>query len=117
MIVRMAILAALMLCAAPAMAECGTNGCFDVRITKLYPQTQGDVLIETDGNATLLGCTPAAGSYITLKISAPDSPYFGQQQAVYALVLSSFLQNRVVSLRTANSSVGCTVDYVTVSAN
>ena len=93
---------------APAVASavCNNYTCEDVKITVLVTIGDGNVLIRTNGNQSMLDCTQESGVYMTLLASSP------RFKEMYANVLAFQLAGQPMSFRVNTGSAGCTLAYV-----
>jgi len=100
------VLSGLMLATGPANAACNTGSCGPTLVKELYVNTGGQVYVELSDSLSPLDCTPVPGGYLTLDMSLPTS------DEVYALLLSTHLQQSPIWVRLNNQSAGCTIAYV-----
>ena len=87
-------------CRAPSLK----NVC-DAKIERLRVQGDGEVLIHTSGNESILACQ-LFDSYIVLRKSHPGF------EEVYSLLLAAQLADRQVRVRMYSGTSICRVNYV-----
>lgn len=97
----------LALLSTEALAECLSSYrmCQDVYITRMVTD-RAEVNIQTTGTLSNLSCTPLAGGYFQLEMSAPNA------KEIYSHILTLHLQKRLASIRLSDSQSTCTVVYV-----
>ncbi len=88
-------------------AECVPHICQDVHVQRLYPNTTGLIYVATTGDETKLDCSPVSGEYLSFNLSEPAGDVF------YSTLLAAQIADRKVSIRIANGSDGCNVQYIT----
>jgi hypothetical protein len=65
----------------------------------------GNLRIATDGDETVLNCTPVDGVYLTLQT---DDPNFNRK---YALLLTAYTLDQDVGIRIVEGTSNCAVSY------
>ncbi len=93
------------LSSAPALGACGSYYCTDT-ISMLVVDDSGVSLQLTSGLSGLTNCTADSGTYLRLPKTDPN------YAAHYALLLAAKFTERVLSIRTIDSSPNCSVMYV-----
>ena len=96
----------LLLLGGIAYGACTSTGCTDVRVTRLYVNTQYVTYVLTDGDETALNCTLVSGVYMTL------DHYDANYKSVYSTLLAAQIADRPVSIRTVDNSTNCKITYV-----
>jgi len=97
---------ALGLITTSANAACATNSCVHVKIESVLASANGDVLISTNGDESLLNCTaPGAGKFLTLKSTSAG------QKNVYAALLSIFVTQKDVQINILPGSPVCEITF------
>jgi len=86
-------------------ADCGSTGCYNVNVEKLYVAGNGNIYIGTDGDESLLDCTSPGNTLVTIINSHPG------KNAIYSLLLTAKTTNKKVAIRTQNGSGNCQVEY------
>jgi hypothetical protein len=94
-----------------AYAECIQQGCYDVYVDELYPESPGGAWIKTSGNETLANCTANSGVYLRLVGTAPG------YKEIYATLLAAQLSEKKVNIRVNEGTNPCTIAYVTLNRN
>ena len=97
---------ALTFAAQLAGAECVATGCDNARVLQLYTEANGKVYVQLSGTLSNLNCTLVSATFVTLQ---PTASRFSQ---VYASLLAAQLADRVLSVRIATGSSGCTIEYI-----
>ena len=87
-------------------AGCTANGCYNVNVAMLYVAGNGNIYVSSDGDESTLGCTAPSGTLMTIINSHPG------KNAIYSLLLTAKTTNKKVSIRTANGSANCQIEYV-----
>jgi hypothetical protein len=109
-LVRGAGLAASMLLAGTAAAECSGQSCENVLIDQLYVDTGHNgqnIWVRTSGNeAAVTGCAANAGVFLWLDGGQT------QKKEVYALLMMAFSLEKPVTIRLVDSAQGCSIAYV-----
>lgn len=104
------LLATVLACAAfssEAVASCDSTACNDEYIQQFRTDAAGNVLIDTTGNESALGCTLYGGVYISLNMSDPNA------QLIYATLLTAMTQEkRVNRIRIVSGSANCAISYI-----
>lgn len=88
-----------------ASADCDGNSCIGVKITRLFVTPEGNSVVGTSGNETLLNCDAGTKGYLTLDSSSKN------YNATYALILASHTTEHPIWLR-MNESGTCSIQYV-----
>ncbi|MGP1351959.1 MAG: hypothetical protein ACTS1Z_01425 [Parasphingopyxis sp.] len=86
-------------------ANCSGEFCNNVLVTVVYingPNT----FLRTSGDADALDCDPGTGDYIRMRRS--DVEY----EDWYALVLTAFVQEQPITIRTESGTGTCYVAYI-----
>jgi|GEM_PF-2537919 len=93
------------------LANCTASGsCTNVKVTELRTDTNGSTYVGTSGAELNLRCTPgnAGSGKEQLVLDAAGANY----QAVYSLILSSYVTDSSVTIRTSNNAgESCKVLY------
>jgi hypothetical protein len=97
---------ALTFAAQLAGAECGATGCDNARVLQLYTEANGNVHVQLSGTMSNLNCSLVSATFVTLQ---PTAARFSQ---IYASVLAAQLTDRLLSVRIATGSSGCTIEYI-----
>lgn len=93
----------------PLFAECVPHICSDVFVERLYPNENGLVYVATSGSEAALNCNAVSGEYVSFNLADPAG------EAFYSTLLAAQLANKKVSLRIADESEGCLVQYITIN--
>lgn len=93
-----------------ALADCSGVMCESIYIQALNAesgslQNSDDIWVQTSGTETALNCTANSGAW--LKLSS-DSP---MKKEVYALLLTAFTTDRLISIRVVDNSTDCVIAY------
>jgi hypothetical protein len=94
-----------------AVAECITQGCWDVYVDEIYPEALGGAWIQTSGDESLANCTVSGNTFLRL-----DNTMAGYKE-MYATLLAAQLAEKKVSVRIAEGSNPCKIWYVTMNRN
>lgn len=89
-----------------ANASCGSTGCYNVDITKLYVAGNGNIYIGTSGDEALLGCTSPGNTLMTILNAHPG------KNAIYSLILTAKTTKQQLTIRTVEGSINCEIAYV-----
>ena len=91
-----------------AMAECVSNGwCDDVKITRLYAHSNGNIYIGTSGDEKRLNCTPVNGEDIQLSGTSPMA------EILYSTLLTAKINDLTVGrIRIDPSESDCQIAYM-----
>ena len=91
----------------PVWANCGSNACQNMTITRLFISTNNKIYVKISDNITSLNCTPVEGQYLTLLRSSPNS------DAIYSMLMTTQAMGRVLTrIRIVEGTAGCTIQYV-----
>lgn len=91
--------------ASKADAECSNVWCTG-KITELYTHSDNNIVyIGTDGDETLLSCSPSENKFIVL---SPAQPLFKE---LYSSLLSAALSEKVFQIRVNSDGGACRVVY------
>lgn len=88
-----------------ATADCSGYGCYNERITRLYVQAWGDVLIMTSGDESKLQCDAGSDNYIKLEAGVTNF------ESIYSLLLVAHTTGERLRIRTTTEGE-CRVSYV-----
>ncbi|MEM6649442.1 MAG: hypothetical protein AAF603_04250 [Pseudomonadota bacterium] len=90
-----------------ANASCGVNGC-TAKIDRIYAKSNGDILVNTEGDETQANCTPPGNIYLTIPWNNTARDTF------LAMLLSAKAQDKRLNIRIFANSPDCEVNYITM---
>jgi hypothetical protein len=88
-----------------ANASCGSTGCYNIDIAKLYVASNGNIYIGTSGDESKLGCTSPGNTLVTIPNAHPG------KNAIYSLLLTAKTTKQKLTIRTVDGSANCEVAY------
>ncbi len=98
---------ALLLISCNASANCIERGCYNVFVERLYINSSGTVYVATSGDETLMSCSAVSDVYSTFKSTSAGA------DMIFSTLLAAQMADKKVSVRTADNSAGCLIQYVT----
>ena len=100
------ILLSATLMSSSLFAVCNTAGCNEVTVKRLYALDTNDILIETSGDESLLGCTTDSHNYITLENTNASKNIF------FSLLLTAQTTNQKIYISVVPGSTNCAMAYM-----
>lgn len=89
-----------------AFADCTAGSCNGVKIQAMQIGSDGIIYIQTNGNESLLNCTPEANVFLKLKANTDGG------KNIYSALLSAQAREKVVDIRIIDNVSPCEVLYV-----
>ncbi|MEJ6472918.1 hypothetical protein [Pseudoalteromonas piscicida] len=105
-ILRYLFIMALAIVSNVSWATCSGVRCESVEVKRLYIKQDGEVLIGTYDDEKKLSCSPVVGVYLSLSVAEPGG------KAQYSTLLAAQLAGKKVSIRIAEGSSRCKIEYL-----